>query len=146
MATNRSDKSRWPSNYGGGWISAPQYLAECLCVLIAKQRREELSDKFWNKPEWKKTHRWQVILASRLLKEYPAEVILSALRDRRCRDVRSLGARWKLDPILLQKKREHDIVESHKTQRTMEQTSTVQKPRRIKTGKKSMFAQLKEAE
>jgi hypothetical protein len=147
MAKNRSNASRFPSRYGGGWVSQAQYVTECLCVLIAKHERQELFDQFWNKEPWKAIFRRQVPLAIALLKKHHVEVVLATLRDRRCWKIRSFGAKWLLKPLLAQKQREYDAQQIQAQQTTeLVDTSTVQKPRRIKTGKKSLFAQLNETE
>ena len=146
MATNRTEDSRFQSNYGGGWVTPAQYLTECLCVLIAKQQRKELSDKFWNNEPWTKIFRRQVGLANKMLKKHPAKVILAAMRDRRCWKVNSFGANWAFGPLLAEKQKEHDAQVAQQTNNVPEKRSTVQKPQRIKSGKKSLFSQLKEAE
>ncbi len=146
MAKNRTDASRFPSNYGGGWVSPSQYITECLCVLIAKRERTELFDQFWNTEPWKAIFRRQVPLAIKLLKKHQSEVILATLRDRRCWKIHSFGANWLLAPLLTQKQREYDAQQTQATTMKMTQTSTVQKPQRITTGKKSLFSQLKETE
>jgi hypothetical protein len=145
MAKDRTDASRFPSRYEGGWVSPGQYITECLCVLIAKAERQELFDQFWNKEPWKAIFRRQVPLAITLLKKHPAEVVLATLRDRRCWKIRSFGAKWLLKPLLTQKQREYDA-QAQQTTTELANTSTIQKPRRISTGKKSVFQQLKEAE
>lgn len=146
MAKNRTQASGFPSNYGGGWVTPAQYITECLCVLIAKRERKELEDQFWNREPWTKVFRYQVGLANKLLKSHPPEVILAALRDRRCWKIQSFGANWLLKPLLIEKQREHDAVQAQQSQESsMTETSTVQKPRRVQKGK-SLFASLKEAE
>lgn len=144
MAQNRSEDSRYPSNYGGGWVTPAQYLTECLCVLIAKNEKTGLLDNFWNQEPWTTIFRRQVPLAVKLLKEYPAEVILAAMRDRRCWKMRSFGARFMLDPLLKQKDRERKAKEAQQSGTTMTKTSTVQKPQRIRRGKKSLYSKLKD--
>ena len=146
MAKNRTKASRFPSNYGGGWVSPGQYITECMCVLIAKRERAELFDQFWNQEPWKAIFRRQVPLAIKLLKKHPPEVVLATLRDRRCWKIHSFGANWLLKPLLTQKQREHDAKLATEPTTELVNTSTVQKPRRILTGKKSLFHQLKEAE
>ena len=143
MATNRTNSSRYPSRYGGGWVTHAQYLTECLCVLIAKTERKELFDQFWNQEPWKAVFRRQVPLANKLLKEHPLEVILAALRDRRCWKIRSFGANFLLKPLLTQKQREHDAQIAQQSDKELVETSTVQKPRRMSTGKKSLYSKLK---
>jgi len=146
VAKDRSQASRFPSRYGGGWVSPSQYITECLCVLIAKHERTELFDRFWLQEPWKAIFRRQAPLAIKLLKKHPAEVILATLRDRRCWKIHSFGANYLLKPLLTQKQREYDAQKSQQTDTEFVNTSTVQKPRRILTGKKSLFHQLKEAE
>ena len=146
MAKNRTNASRFPSNYGGGWISSAQYITECLCVLIAKRERTELFEHFWNKDPWKTIFRRQIALANKLLKQYPPEVILAVLRDQRCWKLRSFGANWLLKPLLIQKQREYDIQIAQQPTNQLTTTSTTQKPRHISTGKKSLFSRLKEIE
>lgn len=146
MATNRTISSRFESRYGGGWVTPAQYVTECLCVLVARSERKELPDQFWNDDAWKKTFRYQVGLANKLLKKHPPEVILATLRDRRCWKVKSFGANWLLGPILKEKQKEYDAQVAQQSDTIRTKTSTVQKPRRISTGKKSLFTQLKEAD
>ena len=146
MAKQRSEKSRYPSQYGGGWVSAAQYLTECLCVLIAKQGKKELLDNFWNEKQWTAIFRRQAGLAAKLLKIHPPEVILNALRDRRCWKIRSFGANWLIGPLLAEKQRAYDATVAQQSDTVMTKTSTVQKPQRIPRGSKSLFSQLKEAE
>lgn len=146
MAKDRTEKSRFPSNYGGGWVSKSQYLTECLCVLIAKRERTELFDQFWNREPWKAIFRRQVPLAIKLLKKHPPEVVLAALRDRRCWKITSFGANWLLKPLLTQKQREYDVRLTKQPTTELTETSTVQKPRRNTSGKKSLLELLKKAE
>jgi len=147
MAKERSSTSRYPSNYDGGWVSASQYITECLCVLIAKRERKNLDDQFWNKEPWTAIFRRQVPLAVKMLTQHPPEVILSVLRDRRSWKVNSFGANWLLKPLLTQKQREYDAQIAQQTNKTTIKVSTIQKPRRTTPkGNKSLFSQLKEAE
>ncbi len=147
MAKERTDKSRFPSRYDGGWVSNAQYLTECLCVLIAKNEKKELFDNFWQKEPWTAIFRRQVPLAVKLLQIYDADIILAAMRDRRCWKMRSFGAKWLLEPLLKEKQRQYDakaIVQKNTT--TLTDTSTTKRPRRpvsTKAGKKSLFTQLK---
>jgi hypothetical protein len=143
MAKDRTNKSRFPSNYGGGWIAPAQYLTECLCVLIAKQEKRALLDQFWRNEPWTSVFRRQTPLAVKLLQEYDVNVILAALRDRRCWRIQSFGARWLLDPILKEKQREASAVAAQSTNKEMEKTSTVGKPRKKKMGGNSLLTLLK---
>jgi len=148
MGKNRTDASRYPSRYDGGWVTQAQYITECLCVLIAKAEKKDLQPKFWKHEPWESIFRRQVPLAVKLLKKHPIEVILSAMRDKRCWKMRSFGANWLLGPLLAEKQRAHDAQLAQQSDKVLTKTSTVQQPRRPKkkTGKKSLFSQLKEAE
>ena len=144
MAKDRSEQSRFPSHYGGGWISAAQYLTECLCFLIARQQKKQLGERFWTQPYWARVFREQIPAANELLNEYSPGVILATLRDKRCWKIRSLRARYLLNPIL-QEKAAAQAVKDAAPVVVMEKTETVQKSRPIK-GKKSIVALLKESE
>jgi hypothetical protein len=145
MAKKRTEKSRFQSRYGGGWVSNAQYMTECLCVLIAKSEKRELFEQFWNEEPWTSIFRRQVPIAIKLLEKHPPEVVLAALRDRRCWKIHSFGANWLLKPLLVQKQREYDaqIAQQSDTPITTK-VSTVQKPRNLSRKKKSLFSQLKE--
>jgi len=146
MAKTRTESSRFPSKWGGGWVSPSQYITECLCVLIAKRERKELDDQFWQREPWTAIFRRQVPLAVKLLREHPPEVILSTLRDRRCWKIQSFGANWLLKPLLKQKQREYDAQVAQQSNDIKTKVSTTEKPRHIARKKKSLFNQLKEAE
>ena len=146
MAKDRSNTSRFPSRSNGGWVTPAQYLTECLCVLIAKQQKKNIGDNFWQKEPWTGIFRRQVPMANKLLKQHSADIILSVMRDRRCWKMRSFGANWLIRPLLAEKQREHDAAMAQQTETKMVKTSTTQKPQRIRLGKKSLFASLKEAE
>lgn len=142
MSKNRTEKSRYPSRYGGGWISPAQYIVECLCFLIARQEKKELRDKFWNDKSWNVLFRNQISAANKLLEKYPAEVILDTLRDRRCWKLRSLRANFLLGPILEEKKKIYDRKQSNITE--TEKTPTNEQPRKVQKKKKTTLEKLRE--
>lgn len=82
MGKNYTEKSGFPSQYGGGYISPAQYLTEKLCVKIARLQKKDLPDHFWELPEWNKLFRRHVGEANKLLKQYNMNVILAALKDK----------------------------------------------------------------
>ena len=92
MAVNKSEKSKFISSYGAGYIRPDQWVTEKLCALISKKSGKELPDKFWNLPEWSKVFARQVQLASSLLIMYSPEAIAMTLKDKRCSNVHSFGA------------------------------------------------------
>ena len=40
--------------------------------------------KFWEDKDWEKYFKYQIILANSLIKDFGEEVVIAALRDRRC--------------------------------------------------------------
>jgi len=143
MAKIYSKESNFESNYGGGFISDAQYITECLCVLRAKKDKLPLGHKFWQQPYWSKFYRVQIPAANKLLNQYPAVVIINALRDRRCWKIESLRAKWLLEPLLKEKMLEYEAQKKTTLKTTMDKTSTVQKPRQ-KSGKQSILNKLRE--
>lgn len=93
MTKKRTNKSQYPSRYSpGGWVSAPQYITELICEKKAQKDQKELPIKFWEIKEWRNYYRYQITLANKLLKEFPADVIIAALKDNRCWKTYSLRA------------------------------------------------------
>jgi hypothetical protein len=143
----RSEKRKFPSSYNGGWITAAQYIVELLCVLMTKRNKKQLKDNFWQEDPWNKFYKRQVPLANELLKEYDIDAITRTLKDKRCYNIRSLGANWLIDPILKEKQRELDLIKEQNkqnTQDTQEKTPTNLKPRAVRSNKKSLFTTLKD--
>ena len=94
MAAERSDKCPFPSSYGGGFLSAGQYLAEFMTVRQARRDKAELPQKFWNSPGWKRKFLNQLNAANKLLADFDVQVILRALRSAEGRQCLSLGVAW----------------------------------------------------
>jgi hypothetical protein len=132
MAKKRSEKSNFQSNYGGGNISPAQYITEQICAKIAKKKGSELPPKFWVLPAWEKYFRQQIPAANKLLKKYPYQVIVVALRDKRMWWLESLRAKQFL-PIL----DEYLLIEQSKPQPEediVEETTQIAKPLPSKSG------------
>ena len=92
MANKKTEKNSFLSDYGGGYIREDQWITERLCALIAKKNGSELPDRFWGLTKWKIIFRRQVQIAVSLLAVYKPEAVSRALRDKRCRNVRSFAA------------------------------------------------------
>jgi hypothetical protein len=92
MPENRSDKSRFESRFGGGFVSVAQYLAENMCDRTARKERTALPAKFWQLPAWKQRFLMQVTLANRLLAKYDSTAIIRALKTPRGKTAYSFGA------------------------------------------------------
>lgn len=97
---HKTEKYCYRSNYGGGWITAPNYIVELIMEKKAKKDQKPLQQKFWEKPPYNKQYIKQIKDANSLLKKYSVWAIESALKDYRTRDVYSLGAKFILIPII----------------------------------------------
>lgn len=143
MPENQSDKSRYSSRYGGGFISPAQYIAELMCERIASSKGKNLIVKFWNSPEWKKPFMVQLLAANSLLKLYKPQAIISGLR--RSPKTYTLHAKW-LDELFQEEEaklidftsQESAVVEEVKD------NIVVEKPRETFNQEKSKLAKLRE--
>lgn len=143
MAKNRTNKSTFSSIYGNGFVTPAQYLTEALCFLVARQKSINLPDRFWENEEWAKFFRHQVTMANKLLKEYDIQAILKALKDWRIKNkIRSLGARFMLDPIIKEYQKEIDHQKARPLQKTPKGRIDI-KPQK-KAGRKSIVSRLKD--
>lgn len=137
MPENRTDKSKYPSIYSNGWISAPQYVAEVLYSNIAEQSGKEFSKQFWSKDEkLRKEFAGQVVAANKLLKKYPIKIILAALRSPEGKRIFSL--RMKTIGKLLEKFRK----EEEKCQVQTESNVDVNEKPKVFQTKKTLLSKL----
>ena len=81
------NKRYYKSNYGGGDITALQYITE---LVIAKFAGCDLPDKFWELNKYKKLWGKHAKDVAILLKQYSPEVISAGLKDSRLRKLRSV--------------------------------------------------------
>jgi len=88
------NKNRFFSRYAGGYVTAPQYLVEQLCINMATQSNEPLADRFWTQPKWKKFFGEQIHTAYKILEEYDIKAALGALNDKRSKKTRSLRSSY----------------------------------------------------
>lgn len=100
MAKEKTQKSKYTSRYGGGHVSAAQYLVEVICEKIAAKKKLHLPHRFWETKEWKNIFILQITHANKLLKRYPLPIILAALKDKDAWNVTSLGALYILNKLL----------------------------------------------
>lgn len=145
MAKTRTEHSRFPSRYGGGNVTAAQYITECLCWLIARQDKKVLVDQFWKHAPWDHIFRNQIPAANALIQEYHPNVVIAMLRDKRCWKLRSLRARSIFEHVLREKAAEQLVKDSAPVV-LMEKTETVQQPRKRVTTRKSLMTLLRESE
>lgn len=99
MAKKRTNKSKYQSKYGGGYITPAQYIVERICEHKANQDNTGLPYKFWNTKKWRGFFRSQMTIANGLLKLYSPEAIVAALRQPKAAKVYSLGASFILDDL-----------------------------------------------
>lgn len=92
MPKKESDKCRYRSIKGGGWLSASQMLAERMCLRLAKYKNKEIGHLFWQEKSWEKQFRFQVTKAAKLLKEFSFEAIFKTLRSKKGKGIYSLAA------------------------------------------------------
>ena len=140
MSKQRSDKSKYPSRYSpDGWVSAPQYITEFVCEKKARTENKELPIKFWEIKEWRKYFRYQITLANKLLKDFPEEAVIAALKDNRCWKTYSLRSPF-LHSII--KEKEELIKERGSVDYDLVETDQVK--RQTNNNKKSIISKLKE--
>ena len=145
MGKKRTNRSTFKSIYSDGFVTPAQYLTEALCCLVARQQGKDLADKFWEDKEWAKFFRRQVTLANKLLAEYDIKAILSALKDKRIKyKIRSLGARFMLEPVVKEYQKKLNLEKNREIQITPK-SDTTKKPRKP-MGKKSIISILEDLE
>jgi hypothetical protein len=106
-----SQQNSYQSCRGGGNITAAQFVMEHLLLLLAKQKRTTLPEKFWQLDEYKKLWKRHVRSVHARLKEYDAVVITKALQDRKLSRLASLSnnASWLWKPTFDKYQRQFDI-------------------------------------
>jgi len=140
MSKQRSDKSKYPSRYSpDGWVSAPQYITEFVCEKKARTENKELPIKFWEIKEWRNYFRYQITLANKLLKDFPEEAVIAALKDNRCWKTYSLRSPF-LHGII--KEKEELIKERGSVDYDLVETEQIK--RQTNNNKKSIISKLKE--
>lgn len=60
-------------------IRLESYLAETICLRVAKFKNQTLSAGFWKLPQWAKFYKLQMIFAHQLTKIYPPDCVLKGL-------------------------------------------------------------------
>lgn len=142
MPTNRSDKSRFASRYGGGWVTQVQYLAEAMCGRMAAKDRQSLPMKFWGDKKWKKPFLTQMHFARKALNKFSIHAIMRAMRTDRGRQAYSLGAPF-LVSLIEQAQKELDLLARNQVEPPAEIPSTTQAPRPSFAAKPSVLNRLR---
>ena len=146
----RSDKCRWPSRFGGGFLADAQYLAENMCDRKARKQGTTLGFKFWDKsnPVWQREFLLQARHATSLLKLYSVEAIVRALRAPKGKTVYSLAAKW-LDPLIKEEQIKLDVARSKQESRLSQQPEpdtspmVIEAPRPVFAPKESALSKLR---
>lgn len=78
----------------GKKIRAAQYITELICERKAKidNNGQDLPNRFWKLPVWRKYFQFQIIVANRLLKKFRDDAIIRALEDKRSYKTYSLNS------------------------------------------------------
>jgi hypothetical protein len=142
MSKEYSEKNRFLSIYGSGYITAPQYLTEQLCAQVARSTQEDLIDRFWKLPKWTKFFKEQIPAAFTLLKKYDVEAILKALKDKRAYKVYSFRAPWFIK-IVQQYQTQIDLIEAHPKQQTVVSKDVENNQPRQQFGQETLISKLK---
>jgi hypothetical protein len=103
--------SRYSNNKS---VSEAQYITELICEKKAKLEKTDLHFRFWLSKKWSAFFRNQIASANKLLSQYSAKAIVSALLDSRADKIFSLRAPH-LKPIIEEKE---DILQSTNNQLT----------------------------
>ena len=90
-------KSKWTSLNRP--LTSAQKLAEMMSERLFSSKGMSLPIKFWNLKPYKQFWFYQMLLANKLLKRYPAQVIMKCLRSSRAKNVYSLAAVKILYPL-----------------------------------------------
>jgi len=89
MATQQTEKSRYPSKYSpGNFVPAAQYIIEMVLEQYAHKQKRELPLQFWKLPEWDTLYKGQLRITHSLLKKYSAKAIISVVTHRRLDNIR----------------------------------------------------------
>jgi hypothetical protein len=92
MAKQQTEKSRFPSRYGGedNFVTGTQYIIELICEKKAKLDNRNLPLKFWTHPDWAAFYKRWLRQVAKLLKEFDEKAIIAALKSKKS------GMRWSL--------------------------------------------------
>ena len=143
MSKEYSDKNRFSSIYGSGYITAPQYITEQLCAHVAKRTQEDLIDHFWKLPKWTKFFKEQIPAAFKLLKQFDIEAILSALRDKKAYNTYSFRAPWFIK-IIQQHQIQLDLIKAKPKISTIVSENVENQQPRKQFGQETLLSKLHE--
>jgi hypothetical protein len=149
MAAKRTEASSYPSRFGGGHVTIAQYITEYLCENIARSKKKELPQKFWEIEEWATFFKAQIVLLNRQILPYVhPRAVVKALKDGRAWGLNSFGGFLKV-PKWTALLREHNLavlkeVEREESLEAVEAPDATKQKPRVSHGKKSIFNTLRE--
>jgi hypothetical protein len=145
MAKERTEQSCYQSRFGGGWLTASQYLAENMCSRKGRSEGSELAPFFWREPYWQKEFLKQKRFAEDLLKDFDIQSIIAALKHPDAKKIYSFGAKSTLIPLIQKHQRKLDIREEINSEGyNPEPVDVYQKPRKPFGRSPSLIQRLRE--
>jgi len=88
------------SKYSNGKnVSEAQYITELICENKAKKDKEDLHYRFWISKKWENFYKNQIASAHKLLKQYTAKAIISAIKNEKSKNTYSLRSPFLLEII-----------------------------------------------
>lgn len=115
------------SKYSTDLVSAAEYITELICEKIAVKERKPLSTKFWMNSFWQPIYKRQLHIAKSLLKLYPYQVIIAALKNEKSQKIYSLGMATSLDPIIQEELQKYKNLLNKET--IVVEDNSIEKPR-----------------
>lgn len=111
------------SKLSGHEVKPAQYLTELMCERKANKERRKIEAGFWHDDYWKQFYVQQIQAANSLLKLYPVEIIVEAVKDKRASWMYSLRSP-QLKPILADyQKRSENKAKIEKEKKLQSQTA-----------------------
>lgn len=98
MAKQQTEKSRYPSIYGGAdcFVTGAQYIIELIAQKYGKLKKIDLPLKFWKEEKWASFYKRWLRQTHKILKDYDERAVIRALKSKES------GLRWSLHtPFLL---------------------------------------------
>lgn len=129
------------SKYSVDLVTAEEYITELICEKIAVKERKPLSTKFWLNVYWHPIYKRQLHIAKSLLKLYPYQVIIAALKNEKSQKIYSLGMATSLDPIIHEEMQKYKGLLSKET--IIVENQQVEKPRPQQNIKTSIITKLR---
>jgi hypothetical protein len=133
--------NKYISKYSNGKeVSPAQYITEIICEKKAKNNKEDLHFRFWVSKKWSTFFRNQIGTANQLIKKYPVNAIIRALKDKEANKIYSLRAPF-LIPII---ERHEKIIDSENQELTKSYKRKTDIKFAKKTTNKNIISKLKD--